>query len=109
MPSNKTTVNTDSESTERKTRYSYYRKAKVIEYFNFIRNFFSDVNELSNTVKYDYDGSYFMMIENESKDVLVYNPTTQGYVINDSIVDIAAEQLKNISMYIATLRERLKL
>lgn len=48
-------ANTSNDSIEQKTRYSYYRKAKLIEYYNFVGNFFSQVIELSNVNKYAYD------------------------------------------------------
>ena len=45
--SDRVTVNSENSSIEQKTRYSYYRKAKVLEYYRFVDNFFSSQNDIS--------------------------------------------------------------
>lgn len=101
--------NTQNESVEQKTRYSYYRKAKVLEYYKFITNLFSNKDsEMSSIMKYDYDKSFFEVAYTTTDEVLSADEGG-GYAINETVVDNAAETLKNITLYVQTLRERLKL
>ena len=105
--SKSTLYNTEYDSVEQKTRYSYYRKAKLIEYYRFVEDFFSQQTRLSSVTKYAYDQSYFEFKDYEGSKPLVWNGTS--FDIDEAVVDQAAEMLKDIASYIATLRERLKL
>lgn len=63
-------VDSDGDIVLRKTRYSYYRRAKVLEYANFIDNkFFSDIKGTNNE-EYGYDPSYFNVGDEDVRGVI---------------------------------------
>lgn len=97
-------VDTSGDVILRKTRYSYYRRAKVLEYANFIDNkFFSDKQSVS-VDEYSYDPNYF----NVGKTNLPGIFSTDGE-INTEVLDHVVKYLVNITIYIQKLREKFKL
>lgn len=97
-------VDTSGDVILRKTRYSYYRRAKVLEYANFIDNkFFSDKQSAS-VDEYSYDPNYF----NVGKTNLPGIFSTDGE-INTEVLDHVVNYLVNITLYIQKLREKFKL
>lgn len=89
-------------SAEQKTRYSFYRKAKVLEYNNFINNFLTKPQDNAFVYKYPYDQTYFeLSSDNSSSSVLTpAAPGGRGYDINEDMVDYAAKILLKIVKYI---------
>jgi hypothetical protein len=101
-------IDSNNKSIELKTRYSYYRKAKVLEYYNFINNFFNQSNEISSVKYYDYNQQYFEL-NNSTSDHKPLIFKDGGFEVNESVVELAAKQLTNITLYICSLREKIKL
>lgn len=101
-------MNTDRDSVELKTRYSYYRKAKVLEYYRFMKGFFSQVGK-TEVSAYGYDQSYFEIGSSQMRAVLVWDQDGNSFSIDNDLVAAAAKVLADISFYVASLRERLKL
>lgn len=97
----------ENQSIELKTKYSYYRKAKVLEYYHFINNIFTQPGEISGNGKYVFDERFF---EIPGNDINVLSAKDDyGYTVNEEILDYAAECLTRIVSYITSLRERIKL
>ena len=104
-----TSGHTDSESIKEQTRYSYYRKQKVLEYINFINTkyFIDNAVDISSST-YDIDRRYIEVLGNESNYVLTVDDKGET-AINDQIIDKVANSLAIASQYICKLRGRLKL
>jgi hypothetical protein len=99
----------NNKSVELRTRYSYYRKAKVLEYYNFLNNFFNQSNSISDIKYYDYNQKYFELGGNKDSDNKPIIFSDGKFIVNGDIVDLASKQLTNITLYISSLRERIKL
>lgn len=97
-------VDTDGNSVLRKTRYSYYRRAKVLEYANFIDNRFLNDTQPSDTNEYGYDSNYFNV---DKKNVDGIFSDDGG--INEKVLDHVVNYLVNITFYVQKLREKFKL
>ena len=90
------------------TRYSYYRKAKVLEYAKFIDNKFYSENIGSKD--YDIDKNYSIITKEGFKNVISYQTDSNGNrPIDNEMVVFVANSLVNVTKYISTLREQLKL
>lgn len=87
------------------TRTSYYREQKVKEYFKFIENKFygSHINMLSNS--YILNDQYIEVdLQNSTYKYLLSNGK-----IDYSLISYVANDLANITMYLARLRENIKI
>lgn len=103
-------VDSDGVSIQRKTRYSYYRKAKVLEYYNFINNLFAFNDNISSVTDYDFNQQYFLIGNSTTyASPLIKNQVGNGYDIDGNVIEYAAETLKNVVCYITELREKIKL
>lgn len=96
----------ETESIENKTRYSYYRKQKVIEYINFINNkyYIDNITSLSSKI-YQIDENY-----------IEASTTGRNYVfdiehkeLHPEVIKSVAKSLAIATQYICKLREKLKL
>lgn len=90
------------------TRYSYYRKAKVLEYARFIDNkFYTDVIQAE---RYRVDPHYQLVKTDGYKNVISSGFDQYGArPIDYSMVAYVAKSLRQITQYIAKLRHQLKL
>lgn len=103
----------DKYSTQNISRYSYYRKAKVIDYINFINQkyFIDNLKNLSATL-YDLDINYINIakIQNSSTTNVIYVDSADNKVkINDDIIEQVAISLAITTFYILKLRDKLKI
>lgn len=97
-------IDNDGDVVLRKTRYSYYRRAKVLEYANFIDNKFFTDNQTDNIEIYNYDTNYFQVGAKSLSCVF-----SEEGEINAEVLDYVAKYLTNITIYIQKLREKFKL
>lgn len=115
-----------SKDGSRTGRYGYYRRARVLEYGNFITNiFFVDHRaELVKSGVYDYDPSYYEFFFNkspvdsgdtsektdfyESMGSVVQKNDAGKYVLNDHMIQDVGRSLASIALYIVKLREIIK-
>ena len=97
------------QSTNLSTRYSYYRKAKVLEYAKFIDNKFC--TDVVSAERYKLDPNYLLVQQpTEYQNVISANRSENGTrQINYSMVAYVAKSLANITKYIAKMRQQLKL
>lgn len=98
------------DTAEKKTRYSYYRKAKVMEYARFVDNVFAlgmlDSDIFSNAYRFNSD--YYVVSElSNSQHIFDYSGDEPS--INEAELFAVAENLTMFTQYIARLREKIKL
>lgn len=113
-----TYINDNSDGiVEKYTRYSYYRKAKVLEYMHFIDNqYYAGEAYLSSNSIYAFNPNYYEVEKRHDFDaeshVVKQLSAYTGNVdeeIRFSIIDSVAKTLANLTMYIAKLREKVRL
>jgi len=103
------------------TRYSFYRRRRVLEYANFVRNkYFSDYLQNGLSV-YSYDRNYFIInsgskgygsIESEYGNFdkpLIKDNLSEGYSLDEDMIMAVARSLADTAFYISDIREKLKL
>ena len=86
------------------TRYSYYRKAKVIEYAEFIDRKMYERDLDPET--YDIDGNYMIVSGNHLSSQVIDFQTRS---IDTGMVEDVANKLANVALYIEKLRELIKI
>jgi hypothetical protein len=70
---------------------------------------FSKGNNLSSINRYSFNNSFIEFDEINSESVLVWNSSESKYEINESIVENVSNQLMEMTEYLVSLRERLKI
>jgi hypothetical protein len=70
---------------------------------------FTKENNLSSINRYGFNNSFIEFDEINSESVLVWNSTEKKYEINESIVENVSNQLMEMTEYLVSLRERLKI
>lgn len=93
------------------TRGTYYRVAKVLEYANFIDNYFSQSN-LGGDI-YAYDPNY-RIVDNDDANLVIKENLGSRAVdpaedIDSSMVREVAVYLAKLAVYISKIREKIKL
>lgn len=94
---------------ENKTRYAYYKEAKVKEYFKFIETQYNNlVNTYISAETYKLDSKYLELNQSQVdfSQLLSYDGTSLQ--INETMIDYIANQLLNITEQIRNIREYLK-
>lgn len=92
------------------TRGSYYRARKVLEYANFIDNYFAQVQQDGDL--YSYDPNYFEVTNQDDPDLVISNSNPSGNPsvdFNHQMIDEVAEYLAKLAIYINKIREKIKL
>lgn len=91
------------------SRYYYYRKKAVREYFKFIENEYSDyINVYNNTEQYNINNSYLVINKNDTNNL--YKPNgIGGYEIDNTMIDHVAILLAQITESIRDIREQIKM
>lgn len=91
------------------SRYSYYRKQKMLEYVKFINNkYFIDNLQGLDVKIYDVDSNYFEMKDGTLSTVVVLDPGN-GNTVNGQMIESVARSLTVATEYITRLREKIKL
>ena len=70
---------------------------------------FTKENNLSSINRYGFNNSFIEFDEINSESVLVWNSDESKYEINESIVENVSNQLMEMTEYLVSLRERLKI
>lgn len=89
-----------------RTRYSYYRKAKVAEYVDFVnRKYFAD--NTGSATEYARDPAYFQISGNAQEPVIVRDG---GKIVglDDTVISAVAGQLAVATEHVMKLRGRIK-
>ena len=96
---------TETQSIKDETRYSYYRKQKVIEYIRFINNkYFIDNTSEFESMRYQLNPSYIELQSLSSNFVL-----TSDKKLVESVIRSVAKSLAIAAQYICKLRNKIKL
>lgn len=105
-------------------RYAYYKRARVLEYANFIANKYFTVHKVdyinNDGSQYRYDPTYFefsFMTNSRDRDAQSQYTRLQSvverrdgsYFLKEGMIETVAESLADTVMYIIKLREKLKL
>lgn len=100
---------TDLSAYSNQTRYSYYKKQKVISYAKFVDNTFVEKDKVLEMTKYDYDQSYFLTEDDQKNQPHVLVGIGSGAsTISSLMVETVANTLVQITNYIGKLRELLR-
>jgi hypothetical protein len=70
---------------------------------------FTKGNNLSSINRYSFNNSFIEFDEINADSVLVWNSSDSKYEINESIVENVSNQLMEMTEYLVSLRERLKI
>ena len=70
---------------------------------------FTKGNNLSSINRYSFNNSFIEFDKVDSDSVLVWNSVNSKYEINESIVENVSSQLMEMTEYLVSLRERLKI
>ena len=95
-----------------KTRYSYYRKAKVLEYARFVDNVFA-LGEIGSNISekafrpYRFDADYYVIGDLSAPHIFKYDGLSS--LIDRDELFAVAENLTTYTQYIAKLRNKIKL
>jgi hypothetical protein len=100
-----TPLKTDTLSCYNKTRYSYYRKAKVLEYASFVDNVYAQQDANFNGV-YALDPNYGQISSGGSR---VFDYSRETPSVNATMVEKVSEYLAETTVYLQKLRNKIKL
>lgn len=90
------------------SRYSYYREAKVREYFQYVEFESTKISaQYADAIQYDVDPSYIRVIAGSNSSLLKVNNEGELY-IDDDMVSRVATILTDITHSIRNLRDQLK-
>ena len=101
------------DTAKNRTRYSYYRKAKVLEYARFIDNVFAlgnigTVDSAQYSRPYRFDSNRYEVSSDISSHIFVYPSSEAAYINEDELNDVAVN-LATLTQYISKLRQKVKL
>lgn len=113
-------ADSSSGTIEKYTRYSYYRKAKVLEYMKFIDNqYYSGLSYLKTSDIYEFDNNYYEVEKRQADDCHVldenfefekdYDYSKDYKGIHFEVIDEVAKNLAQFTLYIQKLREKVRL
>ena len=106
------TFDLSSYSFENKTRYSYYVRRKVYEYFDFINSkYYFDSNQYIYGKVYAYDPNYLEMHEAQSISSCISFPKDVADPQKDfnwTMLSSVADSLTKTTLYISSLRQQIK-
>ena len=100
-----TPLNKDTLSCYNKTRYSYYRKAKVLEYASFVDNIYAQ-QDANFKDSYALDPNYGQISSGGTR---VFDYSGETPTVNGEMVKKVSDYLAETTVYLQKLRNKIKL